>query len=387
MGAPGVTKWPVVVLGKDTGETYDLSALVAGGGAVTLADGADVTLGAKADAKSTATDTTAISAMSIWKQISASVQSLVAFFTATAYSDANRLPVEQRDGLAVSGTATSTATLFTQDMLGYESISVQVTSAGSTCTITYETSDDNTNWLSTTGIVSTAAGSNSTIFSATTTTAVLTVFPKRGRYFRARVSTYTSGTVTVAGTLHKNPAMAIVGVSGNVNATGVGLAAHDAAINGAPNRVAGRALTANYTAVQTGDTADLITTLVGALINKPYSIPEADWNYAAATNGIVNINTAVTIKTAGAAGLRNYITGIQFTAEALGTATELAIRDGAGGTVLWKVKIGTGGLTGGMSVRFPTPLGGTAATLLEVITLTASGTGAVYFNAQGYTAP
>lgn len=38
------------------------------------ADGANVTLGAKADAKSTATDTTAITAMSVLKQISASVQ-------------------------------------------------------------------------------------------------------------------------------------------------------------------------------------------------------------------------------------------------------------------------------------------------------------------------
>lgn len=38
------------------------------------ADGANVTLGAKADAKSTATDTTAVSAMSVLKQISASVQ-------------------------------------------------------------------------------------------------------------------------------------------------------------------------------------------------------------------------------------------------------------------------------------------------------------------------
>jgi hypothetical protein len=44
------------------------------GGASTVADGADVTLGAKADAKSTATDATAITAMQVWKQISASVQ-------------------------------------------------------------------------------------------------------------------------------------------------------------------------------------------------------------------------------------------------------------------------------------------------------------------------
>jgi hypothetical protein len=40
----------------------------------TEADGANTTLGAKADAKSTATDTTSVSAMSVLKQISASVQ-------------------------------------------------------------------------------------------------------------------------------------------------------------------------------------------------------------------------------------------------------------------------------------------------------------------------
>jgi len=40
------------------------------------ADGGMVTIGAKADAKSTATDTTAVTAMSVWKQISASVQAL-----------------------------------------------------------------------------------------------------------------------------------------------------------------------------------------------------------------------------------------------------------------------------------------------------------------------
>jgi hypothetical protein len=49
---------------------------LASGAAVSgaFADGALVTLGAKADAKSTATDTTAVSAMSVLKQISASVQ-------------------------------------------------------------------------------------------------------------------------------------------------------------------------------------------------------------------------------------------------------------------------------------------------------------------------
>lgn len=45
-----------------------------GGGAVTIADGAAVTLGTTTDAKNTATDTTAVTAISVLKQISASIQ-------------------------------------------------------------------------------------------------------------------------------------------------------------------------------------------------------------------------------------------------------------------------------------------------------------------------
>lgn len=121
------------------------------------------------------------------------------------------------------------------------------------------------------------------------------------------------------------------------------------------------------------------------------ALPEGDiksnqWSYPAAAGGILNTTTAVAIKAAAGAGLRNYITAIQINAEALTNATELAIRDGAGGTVLWRMKIGTAGLLGGRDIVFPTPLKGTANTLLEVVTLTASGAGAVYVNAQGFAA-
>lgn len=114
-------------------------------------------------------------------------------------------------------------------------------------------------------------------------------------------------------------------------------------------------------------------------------LPTTRWSYSAAASGISNTTTAVTIKAADAT-LSNYITSIQISSGALGAAGEYVIRDGAGGTVLWRILIGTGGLVGGLSIHLGTPLKGTAATLLEFAALTASITGAVYFNAQGFVA-
>ena len=82
--------------------------------------------------------------------------------------------------------------------------------------------------------------------------------------------------------------------------------------------------------------------------------------------------------------MRNAITAIQIMSDALTAATELAIRDGAGGAVLWRTKIGTTGLPV-ETVVLSTPIIGSANTLLEVVTLTASVAGAVYVNAQGFT--
>ena len=102
----------------------------------------------------------------------------------------------------ITGSATSAAVLFTQDTTGYNSISVQVTNPGTTCTITYEGSNDNSTWFSIMGL---SAGAPTTTYPASTGTATITVFPTLYRYFRARVSTYTSGTVTVSAYLRQTP--------------------------------------------------------------------------------------------------------------------------------------------------------------------------------------
>ena len=163
-----------------------------------------------------------------------------------------------------------------------------------------------------------------------------------------------------------------------------GSEAHDAPATLAPVLLGMEARATERAAVSaSGDVTRLACDLVGKAIVLPYANPENQWAYAAGAAGIVNSTAAVTLKAAGAGVLRNYITSLQITGEALGAATEVAIRDGAGGAVLWRIKIPIGGLPSA-TFDFPIPLKGTAATLLEVVTLTASVTGGVYVNAQGY---
>ena len=305
-----------------------------------------------------------------------------------AVSPSNPLPVAQTDGLSVSGTVTGTAAnhatsgiatvLFTTSMLNYESITVQVTSAGSSCTITYETSDDNLNWVGTGGLTANSIGNQPT--STTSFTATLIQFSRKALYFRARVSTYGSGTVTVIGTLSKSPIVTTLPAIYSVHSEANGVSAGTFGI-------AAEARTSSKTSVNNAQYVRPIATTDGRQVIRLNSIPENEWQYAAASGGITNTTTAATLVAAQAAGVRNYLTSLQISSDVLGAATEIAIRDGAGGTVLWRGKIGTAGIAGVSTIQFSDPLKSTAATLLEVVTLSASVFGGVYVNAQGYIAP
>lgn len=109
------------------------------------------------------------------------------------------------------------------------------------------------------------------------------------------------------------------------------------------------------------------------------------WTYAGITGGIVNTTTASTMKAAAGAGVRNYICTLNVGHDALGAATELAVRDGAAGTVIFRMKLQTAANEGANNITFSPCLKGTANTLMEVVMLTASVTGGVYVNASGYT--
>lgn len=117
------------------------------------------------------------------------------------------------------------------------------------------------------------------------------------------------------------------------------------------------------------------------VVSVMYETPTGTWSYAGPTGGIVNSTTAVTI-VAAAAGVRNVLNTLLLSTDALGAATELVVRDGAAGTVLFRTKLQTTPLTQALK-RFNPPLRGTVGNLLEVATLTASVTGGVFVNAQG----
>lgn len=305
-------------------------------------------------------------------------------------SSSNPLPVAQTDGLTVSGTVIGTlahqatsgipTVLFTTSMLNYESITVQVTSAGSNCTVTYETSDDNSNWISTSGLSFTNTG-NSAL--AITSSAVGGIqFTRKGLYFRARVSAYGSGTVTAIGTLSKAPAVqqGLIYIGGGLSFEGGGAGTNPIAI-GLECRTSSKTSVSNATLVRP------IATIDGRQIVRLDSIPENEWSYVAASGGITNTTTAVALAGGAGSGVRNYITSLQISSDTLGTATEVILQDGVAGPILWRAKIGTAGTVGIQDIRFHPPLRGSTNTLLQAACVTATGTGSIYLNVQGYKAP
>lgn len=163
--------------------------------------------------------------------------------------------------------------------------------------------------------------------------------------------------------------------SSNLN----GQSAHDAAVAGSPVRAAGRALSAAYATVATGDTADFITTLQGVQVIRPWQIPELEWSYAAAAGGIIN-TTDVVLSAAAGAGLRRYITSMTLSNNSA-TATEVVLKDGA--TIIWRGHLPGNAPTS--EIVFTNPLKTSANAALNVACITTAA--AVYVNAQGYTAP
>ncbi|NML93316.1 hypothetical protein [Novosphingobium olei] len=98
------------------------------------------------------------------------------------------------EGAAVTGTATSAAVVVSASNSLYMGGSFQVTSAGTSCTVSYEQSNDGTNWVAL-PVISSAAANSAPVTSSTI--AGLFSFSSTAAFVRARVSTYGSGTVSI----------------------------------------------------------------------------------------------------------------------------------------------------------------------------------------------
>jgi len=172
-----------------------------------------------------------------------------------------------------------------------------------------------------------------------------------------------------AGGTNQNVALTATTVSGNT--------AVDAAM---PNPVAvgGRASSSNITAMSAaGDLVAQLMTMIGAAVNKPYSIPEADWQYT----GTLSTTTSTPMQAAGGAGIKKYCTGLNYQ-NTNATATVVNVLRG---TTVIHTFSAAASMAAPVPLTFPTPLQTAANEALNIQCVTAGAN--VIVNSQGYTAP
>lgn len=331
-----------------------------GGGAVTIADGADVAEGAKANAVDLAGTGTS-SMISLTKGVVQNLVLLLAKFGSLGQktmagsapvvlaSDQSAIPVTMADGASVAmgakadaadlaGTGTSTAiSLFkgiVQDLVLMSAklpASLGIKTAAASLSI---------------------APASDAVFSTSTNVT---------QFGGTNVVTGSGGTaagvprVTIANDTYPSEASATAG---------------------SPLLMGGITRTAAVTSISAnGIMVRQTMTKHGSAVVKPYSNPETDWQFASA---VLTASGAAAIQGAQGANIRTYCTGIQYQNTSV-TATEIQILDNA--TVIWRGYAPASMLMPAV-VEFLNPLQGSAnvAFNVNIVTTTVN----VYFNAQGF---
>lgn len=277
----------------------------------------------------------------------------------------------------VAGVIAINTDLLIIDCLNMRGLSIQCISMGTTGVVTPAWSNDGVNWVATS--IMTPLG----VAAATFNAAGLWSTPVQARYFRLRLTTATTAGTT---TLNVQGIQAPMGqpvaqpVSGSVSLTGtlpaiVGQTAEDSAVTGNPVRVGARAYDALPAAtVINGDAIDVRASRSGQLVTKEFAPGDLDFQ----VNATVTTNTQTQIRAAQAAGIRQNVTQITYQ-NTNATATTLTIQDGSTTLITFSVPAS---MTNPVQLQFPTPLRGTAATVLNY---TAGTTGAnVLLNVTGF---
>ena len=252
------------------------------------------------------------------------------------------------------------------DVSGYSTFVLQV--AGTWVgTLTLQGSNDNANFVSVYGVWI----SNTQPVLTMTSNGIMTG-SCNFRYFRVRMTAYTSGSATGTLELKSMPfTQTNMSVLGNLTPTN----ATTSAIPAVAMPAGFKALSADQTATTTTYNTQGITDLVGKQIVMPYALNQLFVKGSASATG----TSSTSLIAAGAAGIKNYITSISIANT--GTSTSLiTLQDGSGGTTLLTTIAPAGG---GSNITLPVPIATSAATALYFAAGTASTT--IYLTAVGYT--
>jgi len=126
------------------------------------------------------------------------------------------------DSLTTTDSATSAGTIISAATAGFAGGSFHVTSIGAGNTVSFEQSNDNVTWVALPVIHGVSATNTPSVSTASTG---IYVYVSAAAYVRARVSTYSSGTITVSLTQKRSVQMVAVSLAGgaatigSVNAT------------------------------------------------------------------------------------------------------------------------------------------------------------------------
>ena len=348
----------------------------------------------------TATNTgaTATSAATIAANTAATVTNTARIPAQGFTSPTTSLPVVFCSNVTATGPAaqTSSNNILTTDGTAtgceqYNGVLLQVRSTAgiSAGVVTFEQSADGTSWaaMQVFDVVSQSANPVTTLTIAANAVRLFAA-SLFCRFLRVRISTtVVGGTVQGMAVLSQNSPLPLTRnvqqatasqlnatVVGSGNFTVIGAAAHSAASSGNPVRVAGRVNTAADTTLVAGDACDLVMTSAGQQVQKPYASAELDWQYT----GVLTTTTAQAVRAAGAAGVRNYVTGLQYQ-NTNATTTTVLVLDGANLIAQYNAP---GNMAAPAVIGFTTPLRGTAATALNVNCGTAAAS--LQMNVQGY---
>lgn len=316
-------------------------------------------------------------------------------------SDQPALSIQESGSGLITGSITANAQRVTAPLARFNGAAIYISGTYAGINLTFEASYDNA--TSHIPVQAVAINGNTPLTATgalTNTSNAYEVYCPGATHISVRSTGFTSGTMNVriapyviaadpnpviSGALNANQTVnnaqwggsnALNG--GTAGSVGIGgLAADSAASSGNPVLTAGRVRAAVDTTFAANDAMALTGTTGMQLLVKPYGLPETDWQFSSA----ITNNTATAARTAGAAGVRNYTTALQYQ-NTSATASDIQILDGA--TVLWRGHA-PANMALPASIQWPTPLRGTAATALNVQLVT-TGTNTLV-NLQGYQAP